>query len=148
MDTRSKRDRQGAQQGFGVPEDLLTVPGITYDLYVKLRNIITTDSDSGGKVNPYAAPYELLLVVADGNASQAAGFMAAREAAVSGLDTTRFSGGFIDSSTSSRIRLVAAVPLKDGTWLNRSVTVDLSGGEKEGLPWRTLHSERSLTQHP
>lgn len=148
IDHRAKYGKPGVQNSFEVPEDLLPVPGMNYDLYVKLKNIITTDSNSGGKVNPYAAPYELLIVLAEGNVALAAKFLAMRDAAAEVLDTTSFNGGFIDNSTSSRIHFSASVPLQGGQWVNSFRTVDLSGGEKEGFPWRTIYSGYALKHHP
>lgn len=140
VEARSQRDRRGAIIGFEAPEDLLQIPGISYDLYAKIAPLVTADLRSSGRVNPMAAPEEVLLVLAEGNAGRAAKLAADRDASATGVDTTSLNGAYIDTASSQRLRLVARVPLPDGGWLLASRTVDLGNGAQDGLPWRTLNA--------
>jgi len=140
MEARSQRDRRGAILGFEASEDLLRIPGFSYDLYAKIAPLVTADLRSSGRVNPMAAPEDVLLVLADGNVGRAAKLAADRDAGVTGIDTTNLNGAYIDTASSQRLRLVARVPLPDGGWLLASRTVDLGNGAEDGLPWRTLNA--------
>ena len=54
---------------FEAVEDLLLVPGVDYPLYARLRNLVTADMTGGERVNPMAAPADVLGVLAGGNAA-------------------------------------------------------------------------------
>lgn len=144
VETREQRDAQGKPRGFEAIEDLMGVPGFSYDLYAKLKKAITSDQNGGGRINPLAAPYELLVVLADGDVQKAAGFAASRSVSGTTADTTNLNGNFIGNSSTPRVRLTARVALDDGSWLLSSRTVDLTGGVQDGLPFRTFHTERSF----
>ena len=140
VEARSQKDRRGVILGFEAPEDLLHVPGFSYDLYAKIAPLVTADLRSSGRVNPMAAPEDVLVVLAEGNLGRATKLAADRDAGVAGVDTTILNGAYIDTASSQRLRLVARVPLPDGGWLLASRTVDLGNGAEDGLPWRTLNA--------
>ena len=114
MQARERRDSKGAAQRFEAEEDLLRVSGIDYDLYATLSGLITADLRGQGKVNPMAAPPEVLSVLAGGNTGVAARIAADREAGRDGIDTTALEAEFIDSAVVRRFQITARVPVAAG----------------------------------
>jgi general secretion pathway protein K len=105
---------------------------------------VTADLRGAGKVNPLAAPPEVLAVLAAGRADVVARITDARLAGQEGIDTTGLEAAFIDNNTSGRrLRLRARVPLATGAFLYVTRYVDLSGRGRKGLPWYTYHTELS-----
>jgi len=126
---------------FEAPEDLLQVPGIDYDLYARLASLLTTDAAGSGKVNVLAAPFEVLLVLTQGDAVQAAKIDAERRAMQPAIDTTGLNGAFIDSAASSRWRLQARVGMADGKIARVTRSAQLTPGPTNPSPWRILQAE-------
>ena len=141
---RAQKNGRGQPRGFEAIEDLLQVPGVVYPLYAKLKSLITADYRGSGRVNPLAAPSDVLVVLAGGDWQRALQISQARDAGQVGVDTTSLNANFIDSASTKRFRLVARVPLGNGAWLLSSRVVDLGDGAKTGLPWRTLNVERRV----
>lgn len=148
IDVRSRRDARGLQERFDASEDLMRVPGIDYTLYAKLSGLITADLRGSGKVNPLAAPPEVLVVLAGGDASAVARVAAGRSAGQGGVDTTALDASFVDNFVVRRFRLQARVPLAGGAWLRVSRNVEMGGRMREGLPWRTFHTQRGFEFEP
>lgn len=148
IETRGRLDARNQPERFEAPEDLLRVPGVGYDLYAKISDLVTADLRSGGKVNPLAAPAPVLVVLAGGNAANAARIAMARDAGQEGIDTTALDAGLIDNSSVRRYRIQARLPLSDGMWLrvSRSVEMDVRG--RGGLPWYTFHTQRGFEPSP
>ena len=144
IEYRAQKNGRGQPRGFEAIEDLLQVPGVVYPLYAKLKSLITADYRGSGRVNPLAAPSDVLVVLAGGDWQRALQISQARDAGQVGVDTTSLNANFIDSASTKRFRLVARVPLGNGAWLLSSRVVDLGDGAKTGLPWRTLNVERRV----
>ena len=125
---------------FKAPEELLNVGGIDYDLYARLAHLVTTDSRGSGRINPLAAPPEVLLVLAGGDQGLASRVAADRDADVPGLDTTRLQAAFIDSSVSGRLRFRAFVPFPDGSRVVVVRDIDMSPVAEGTAPWRTMRT--------
>lgn len=142
LQTRTRRDARGVPERFLATEDLLRVPGVDYPLYARLSRLITAEQRTGGRVNPLAAPPEVLAVLANGNADTAARIAAQRDAGQEGIDTTRLEAGFIATTSAQRFRIDARVPLPDGSWLHVVRGIDLGSQARESLPWRTFYTER------
>ena len=138
---RSRKDARGSPIGFEAVEDLLGVPGVDYALYASIKNFVTTDVRSSGRVNALAAPVGVLTVLADGNAQKAATIAAGRDAGAVGVDTTALNPAFVDGSATQRVQLQAALRLPDGSTLVYRRSVDLSPSAREGTPWRTFRAE-------
>lgn len=135
---RNERTPQGQAASFAAPEDLLRVPGMDYQLYARLSRLLTAVGRGSGRINPMAAPTEVLTVLAAGNAALAARIAAQRDAGEEGVDTTMLEAGFVDNGISRAIRLDARVPLADGSWLHVVRSVALTGSNRDGLPWRSF----------
>lgn len=133
---------------FEAPEDLLRVPGVDYDLYARLAPLVRADGGGEGRVNPMAAPVEVLEVLAGGRAGIASRIAALRDAGNAGVDTTELPAAFLGSASGQRYRVEARVPLPDGSWLHVARRVDLSGGVRERLPWRTFQTEHWVEPAP
>lgn len=133
------RTRGGA---FEAPEDLLQVLGVDLETYDKIKSLITVDGGSA-RINPLAAPPEVLLVLAQGNAAVAGRIAAARDAGQVQVDTTSLMQEFIDQSASPRFRLKALVPMGGERALLRTQVVDLAPPPSSRLPWSILRRERA-----
>lgn len=137
---RSVAQASGQGVAFEAVEDLMRIPGITFDVYRAIRALVTTDAQSSGSVNPYSSPLSVLVVLADGNLAAASAFDAARVAGRpdSELDATRFNPAYVDRSSSLRFMLEVFDPATvSGALLSRSV--DLRGDRRMGQIWRYLN---------
>lgn len=139
-DTLVARRTEGADALLDAPEALLSLPGVGYDLFARLAPFVTTGSRGGGRINALAAPYDMLLFLAGGNAAVAQRIADDRDAGVAAIDTTRLEGAFIDATVSSRYRITARVPLPDGAHVLAVRDVDLAAGAGQGAPWQTLRA--------
>lgn len=147
VEVRSAKDARGRPAAFEAPEDLLRVPGVDYTLYAKLSALVTADIQGIGRVNPAAAPQEVLLVLASGSVSPLSP-ATGRDSTATAIDTTGLHGDFTDSNAiTQRFQLQARVPLPGGSWLLVSRTVDFGGGPN-GLQWRTIHIDSRFEPVP
>lgn len=144
LDRRNQKDLRGQPIQFESKEDLLTVPGVDYDIYARLAPLITADHSGGGKVNPLLAPLGVLNVLTGGQADQALGIAQARAGGAVGIDTTGLSPEYTDNGTSTRLLLQATVPLSDGKMLVSTYGVDLQPNSQERLPWKIFSTERRI----
>lgn len=144
VSARERKDLKGSAVRFEAGEDLLQVPGIGYDLYARLSGLITADLRGSGKVNPLAAPPEVLAVLAGGDAAVASHIAAERDAGLEGIDTTALDAGFTDITTARRFRIQARVPMADGSWVRVSRHIDLGARTRSGMPWHTFSSGHSF----
>ena len=142
VQVRSERDARGREKGFEAAQDLLRVPGFDFDLYARLSPLITAEAQgSGGKVNPQAAPKEVLAVLAQGNLALAGDLAMQRANGAADIDTTGLNAPFIANIASSRYKLQARVALADGMQVVVSRSVDLRPDSRTGLPWRIFNAE-------
>lgn len=148
VETRSARTPQGVAARFEAPEDLMRVPGVGYELYARLSRLVTAGSRGSGKVNPMAAPFEVLTVLAGGNTAVASRIATLRDAGQEGVDTTALEAGLVDNTAGRMFRLDARVPLADGSWLHVLRSVSLSRSDREGLPWRTFQMDYGFEAMP
>lgn len=149
VQARERKDAKGVAERFEAVEDLLRVPGIGYPLYARLAPLVTADLRGAGKVNPMAAPPEVLVVLAAGRADVAARIADARLAGQDGIDSTGLDAALIDNNTSGRrLRLRARVPLDSGAFLYVTRYVELTSRGRNGLPWYTYHTELSYEPLP
>lgn len=133
---------------FECPEDLLQVLGVDFDLYTRLRPLVTVHDRGDGRVDLAAAPLPVLRIVASGNELIATAYAAAREASGALADTTRFPAAFITrQQQSSRYLLEASVPLSNGAFLVARRVIEV-GSPQDGLPWQTLWVERVVEAGP
>ncbi|WP_198970420.1 general secretion pathway protein GspK [Xylophilus sp. ASV27] len=137
---RTQRDSGGRTFGFDAPEDLMLVPGFTYDVYARIAQLVAAGQTSGGAVNPLCAPDGVLLVLAKGNAQVAERIAAARRTDAVGVDLTQLEASFIGSAVSRAYRLIANVPLPDGASMRFTQDVTFQAGPQSELPWRILQS--------
>ena len=141
---RGQRDARGAPQRFEAEEDLLRVPGIDYDLYARLSTLLTADVRGSGRVNPMAAPVEVLAVLAGGNIGVAMQIASSREAGQIGVDTSALDGSLLDTSTVRLFRVQARVPMADGSFVRVSRSVDLNARARDGAPWHTFRTSTDV----
>jgi general secretion pathway protein K len=132
---------------FESPEDLLQVLDIDFDLYERLRPLITVHLRGDGRIDPAAAPLPVLRVLAAGNEQVAAAYAGAREASGALADTTRFPAAVIARAPTSRFLIEASVPLSNGAFFVTRRVLDVASAH-EGLPWQTLWVERVVEATP
>jgi general secretion pathway protein K len=125
---------------FECPEDLLQVLGVDYDLFVRLRPLVTVHLRGNGRVDPSAAPPAVLRILAAGNEQLAAAYAEAREVDGTLADSTRFSSAFAARAQTSRFLVEASMQLSNGAFLVARKVIDVSSGQ-DGVPWLTLWSE-------
>lgn len=140
---RTQRDTFGRERGFEAIQDLLQVPGVDYDLYARLSPLMTVEAQGSGKVNPLAAPEEVLVVLAGGNVSHAQAIRSRRDvgAGSSEIDTTVLNGEFISVSATTRYRIHARVVSPNGGEVAVVRFVDLRPDSLSGVPWRIFNAE-------
>jgi general secretion pathway protein K len=126
---------------FEAPEDLLQVLGVDFDLYARLRPLVTVHARGDGRVDPAAAPEPVLRVLAGGNDEVASAYVAARDTGGALADTTRFPAAFRARAQSSRYLFEASVRLSNGADLVTRRVIDLASAQ-DGLPWQTMWAER------
>lgn len=149
VETRQAKNSKGSEIGFDAAEDLLRVPGVSYDLYVKLLPLVTADLKNGsGRVNPHTAPYGVLLFLAAGDVQRANALFNQRQTKLDALDTTFIKPELIDMSFSRSLVLQAHCPLADGSMLLREWVVVLETDPRSGLPWRVLRTNQALGAAP
>lgn len=129
---------------FEAPEDLLQVLGMTLDTYDKIKDLVTVDSGAA-RCNPLAAPLEVLLVLAGGDAATAQRISAARDAGNTLVDTTSLMQEFIDQSTSSRFRVRAFMPVEGlpQVYVRTQVLEVAPAQAGQPVPWMSLRVERA-----
>ncbi len=122
---------------FAALEELLQVPGIGYDTYRAVADLLTVGGAGGGRVNPMAAPLGVLRVLADGDAAAAQTYAQGREA--SEVQPWSLNAPWTSTEVSNRYMFVIAVPQGDGIIVRVTRWVDLDAGRTEGLPWTVFH---------
>lgn len=140
---RVQRDSMGREIGFESVQDLLSVPGVDYDLYARLSPLVTADLVGSGRVNPLAAPKEVLTVLAGGDSSRASVIFDKQVAAVGvgDVDTTALNSQWVAISATTRYRVQIRVPIPDGGSVLVVRHVDIRPDRYSGTPWRIFHAE-------
>jgi len=148
IDARSRKDAFGQPEGFDAVEDLLRIPNIAYDLYARIRSLLSTNLRGGGRVNPQAAPPEVLAVLTHGNVSLAGQLVATQSGPGALMDTTQFNPAFVESVSSTAVEVRARVLLADGSSLIKSWVVVLMPSLQTGLPWQTFETRQQIEPNP
>lgn len=137
--TRQTKSVKGRPQNFASVPDLMRVPGMRYEVYVKVSPLMTAAIKNGsGLINPLAAPLPLLEVLASGNTARAAQFAGQRNAHSVTLDTSFFKSEFIEMAASNYLTLQVDVTLPDGRVTRKTCSVFWGSDAQSGLPWRVL----------
>lgn len=127
---------------FVVPEDLMQVLGVDFDLFARLRPLVTVHARGDGRVDPLAAPLPVLRVLAGGNEELAASYAGARDASGALADSTRFPAAFVSRGQQpARFLVEAAVPLSNGARLVTRKALDVTATQ-DGMAWVALWSDR------
>lgn len=140
VEQRATPGPSGKPGTFESPEDLLRIPGLDYPVYAGLARVVTTDAGGSGRVNPLAAPAQVLRVLTSGNDAAVANFLVGRDAQQVGLDQSAMNSAWLDATGSSALELTAWVPLADGGGV-RVVRRYSLGKRDDGLPWRVFYAE-------
>lgn len=146
VEWRQQPTQGGRPVGFDAPEDLLAVPGFDYVLYARIRELISASLSGGGLVNPQAAPFPVLVVLAEGNVALARQLYAQRENPSQPMDTTQLTAAFKGGSAGGALSIRADVPVDGAHTLGRTWWVALSSSGRNGLPWRVIEQSQALFQ--
>jgi general secretion pathway protein K len=145
--SRELKGEKGTAQGFGAVEDLLRVQAMTYDLYAKIFDLLTSDlKDGSGRVNALVAPVGVIQVLAGGDAPRAEILAAQRNTNPSVMDTSFLKPEFIEMASSRSLQLQVQIGLPDGRAFLKSWLVYWSSDPRSGLPWRVLGTHQSMTR--
>lgn len=145
LDTRQQKDATGVIERFDAKEDLLRVPGMTYDLYAKVHSLVTAELKEGsGRVNALAAPSGVLRILSGGNVDRAAVLESRRNTDPSAMDTTFLQPEHFAMVPSRSLLFQVQIELPDGSALVRSWHVYRGADPRSGLPWRVLAKEHSM----
>lgn len=149
VEARQFKTEKGVAQGLEAIEDLLRLPNMTYDLYVKVVGLVTADLKGGsGRVNALAAPVGVLQVLTGGDVSRAASLAARRTADLNVMDTSFLKPEHIEMAPSRSLRLQVQVDLADGAAAQRAWLVYWGADPRSGLPWRVLGTQQSMQRAP
>lgn len=140
VQARETPDAKGARQRFEAEEDLLRVPGIDYDLYARLAPLLTADVRGSGRVNPLAAPVEVLTVLTGGNHGAALAIAAKRQSGQPGVDTSAVAPAFVELGAVRQLRIQARVPMPDGSVVRVARNVEPGANPLDGAPWQTFRT--------
>ncbi|MFV0680476.1 general secretion pathway protein GspK [Ottowia sp.] len=145
-DARSDGDGAATQQPrrFEAPEDLLLVPGMDYALYARIAPLVSADLAGVSRVNPAAAPPEVLAVLAQGHEGRVAQYVDQRGSGQPGADTTGFNQAFVGTSGANLYRLQVKVPLDAGKILRLTRDVAVGSIYSRTAPWRVLRTDRQI----
>lgn len=132
------------QHLFESVDDLMLVPGMDYDVLARVQPLLVTDLSPGMRVNPLAAPPEVLAVLADGNQAVVAQITAGRERGAAEVDTSRLERNIVQSSSTDHYRLHADVPMDAGKMLRVTQDVVLGSSSSKVAPWRVLRESRQI----
>ena len=136
---------RGRARRFEAPEDLLLVPGFTYDLYARIAPLVSADLRGTARINPAAAPPGVLQVLAQGNSQSVAQYLGQRASGQPGGDASGFNSAFVDAGSTDLYRLSVSVPLDAGKMLLLVQDVALSAGASRTAPWRVLRTQGQIT---
>lgn len=144
IDTRDKLRRGAISQRFEAEEDLLSVPGVTYDLYARLAPLLTAEARGGARVNPHAASAEVLMVLAGGDSNVVGNILAKRRNGDIGIDMSGLDVQLIDGGASTRVKVAVDVPVDSGKFVRLARHVDLMSQSPDGTPWTTYRLSSSV----
>lgn len=143
--TRQVKNSKGVQQNFDASEDLLQVPGMTYNLYAKLAHLVTADIKNGnGRVNALTAPQGVLQILTGGNIARAFALSAQRNANATAVDTSFLKPEFVEMASSINLRLQTQVALPSDGFLQKTWSVYWGVDPRSGLPWRVLGKQQTV----
>lgn len=128
-----------ANRGFLMPEELLQVIGLPWELYQQIEPGLTVWSD-GKMPNPAYAPVEALLALPDMTREDATDFVTERHALESQSDLKlALPSGQVAMAQGPGLTysIVAKATLPNGVWDQIEATIRLGGGP-DGYPFRIL----------
>lgn len=128
--------RRRRMQRFDVIEDLMQIDGMDFELFARIRDLVTLASGQT-RVYPPAAPFDVLAVLAGGDVEASARFALQREAGDPATDASSLSHRLDSSPGGSVYRVDAIVSLPSGSRYSRRIWVDFSA-DGSGHPFRVL----------
>ncbi|ARU06300.1 hypothetical protein CCO03_17890 [Comamonas serinivorans] len=125
-------------------DDLMLVPGMDYDILARVRPLLVTDLPSNTRVNPLAAPPEVLAVLSGGNQGVVDQITQGREQGAAEADTSSLERRYVQASPTDHYRMQADIPLEAGRMLRVTQDVALGQTYSKVAPWRVLRESRHV----
>lgn len=135
VEYRERSPWLGVSGRFFAVDELAAVEGVGYDLYARVRPLLTVDRGAGRGVNLLSADIPVLTVLANGRSDVARRYAELRESGATSLDVSAFPQEFLDSGDSTRVTLKVTVMLPDQSRVEVSRMFDLKPSVARGLPW-------------
>lgn len=132
---RERRLGSGLAGRFAALDEMTAVEGVSYELYARVRPLLTVDRGAGRGVNLLAADVPVLAVLAKGNVAEATRYASQRDGGGSIIDATAFAQEFLDTATSTRMKMQVTLQLPDQAKLQVSRMFDLNANAARGVPW-------------
>lgn len=125
---------------FLVIEDLMQVLGMDFEVFDRIRSLVTVWSSASG-VDPRSASEGVLAILAAGDRNQALQIMRALDAGDQTVNTTGLNQAHLTSSSGGSIlHMEAIMPADEQRMAIRGRWISLMP-DHEGAPWRTLAVE-------
>lgn len=137
VEARERRGPDALPERLHAIEDLLRIPGLSYDAYAKMSNAVTTEIAGGGRINPLAASVDTLTILGRGDRIRALQLVDARVSNPESMDATALTVQHIQMEPTSYVAISATLKSSVDVSVTRVWRVDLSTPVR-GLPWRVL----------
>lgn len=135
---RERRLGTGLTGRFVSLDELTAIEGVTYELYARVKPLLTVDRGAGRGVNLQAADVPVLTVLASGNAAEAFRYASQRDSGAAIIDATAFPQEFLDAANSTRLKMQVTVQLPDQAKVQVSRLFDLTPSAERGVPWEAF----------
>lgn len=142
VEARNRKGPDGLPVRFHALEDLLQLNGLEYSAYAKMKDSLTVDITSSGRINPLAASMDTMRILTKGDLSRAKQLIESRLPNSESMDTTTLTATGIDIVPTSYLAIRATTIQQDASLL-RIWRVDISS-PAYGLPWRVLGIDPSI----
>ena len=147
VEFRQTKSAKGVAIGFDAPEDLLSVPAMTYSVYAKIKSLVTADlRASSGRINPMASRLGVMQVLTGGDVARARALLAQRDADGVLMDTSFFNPSQTEVVSSPNLQFQVQVHMADASLLEKTVNIYWGTDPRSGLPWRVLSSQQTVLQ--
>lgn len=135
---RERRLGSGLTGRFASLDELTAIEGMAYELYARVKPLLTVDRGAGRGVNLQSADVPVLTVLAGGNAAEALRYASQRDGGAAIIDVTAFPQEFLDTANSTRLKMQVTLQLPDQAKVQVSRLFDLTPNAERGVPWEAF----------
>jgi general secretion pathway protein K len=145
VEARERRGPDALPERLHAIEDLLRMPGMSYDAYAKIASSLTTEIAGGGRINPLAASSETLSILGRGDRIRALQLVESRLSNPESMDATTLTTQHLQMEPTSYLAISATLKSQGDVTVTRTWRVDLSTPTR-GLPWRVLAVDQRVAR--